>query len=239
MIEKFKKLKITRKRDWVIAFFFLTLIVYCLINTRSMYIDERMIFLFAPEKLSYINVPEGYGTTILTVLAVALIAAVVLLWKTKKWKAPVLALLISIAVSAGLLGLFRFQSQRIINTAYTMMPESVMVSYNGTQRSVSEGNIQELVKLCMKLEPLSNEEQGKNREAVGSGYGLQDEIMIVFPRVNGHAYFLNVQMTDDVIYICRVHGVNSYVYYSDNGLRNFVSALPPGSEIRAQAKPSL
>ena len=63
---------------------FLTLIVYCLINTRAVYIDEKMGFLFAPDKLTYFNTPEGYGTAILTVLVVAVITAAVLLWKTKK-----------------------------------------------------------------------------------------------------------------------------------------------------------
>jgi len=228
MIEKIKKLKITRKRDWVIAFIFLMLIVYCLINIRSVYIDEKMGFLFAPDKLTYLNTPEGYGTLILTVLIVTPIAAAVLLWKTKKWKAPVSVLLIGVAVSAGLLGMFRIQSQRIVNTAYTTSPENVSVCYNGIRRTVSEENVSELIKLCMELKPLSDEEQEKYREAAGHGYFGSDNITIWFPRVNGHSYLLHVQMTKEAIYICRVHGVNSYVFYSDNGLREFVSAMPSG-----------
>ncbi|MGE4352566.1 MAG: hypothetical protein AB7D36_00585 [Oscillospiraceae bacterium] len=227
MIEKIKNLKITRKRDWVIAFLFLTLMVCCIINLKAVYIDEWMGFHFAPDKLTYFNTPEGYGTLILTVLIVTPIAAAVLLWKTKKWKAPVLALLIGIAVSAGLLGLFRIQAQRIINTAYTTSPESVSVHYNGTRRSVGEKDTSELIKLCMALEPLSGEEQEEYREAAGRGYTGSDDITIWFPRVNGHSYLIHVQMTDEVIYICRAHGVNSYVFYSDNGLRDFVSAMPP------------
>lgn len=228
MIEKIKKLKITRKRDWAIAFLFLTLIVYCFINIKAVYIDEKMVFLFSPDKLTYFNAPEGYGTAILTVLIVAPIAAAVLLWKTKKWKAPVLTLLAGVTISAMLLGAFQIQSQKIVDIAYTTMsPERVTVFYNGIRRSVGEEDIPELVKLCMELEPLSNEEQEKYREAAGSGwYAKSDKIRIMFPRVNGHSYLIPVQMTDDVIYICRMHGVKSYVFYSDNGLRDFVSAMP-------------
>lgn len=121
--------------------------------------------------------------------------------------------------------MFWIQSQRIVNTAYTTSPENISVCYNGTRRTVSEEKIPELIKLCMELKPLSDEEQEKHRETAGYGYTGSDGTTIWFPRVNGHSYLIYVRMTDEAIYICRAHGVNSYVFYSDNGLRDFVSKL--------------
>ena len=48
--------------------------------------------------------------------------------------------------------------------------------YEGIKRSVGDEDIAELVRLCLELEPLSDERQEQYREAAGRGYTGTDDI---------------------------------------------------------------
>ncbi len=224
-----KEIKIKTKKDWCIAFVFVTLIVYVISNFFTMSIQNRLLCYGNP-MLTIMNQPKSYGNVAFTIIVMTILVEIILFRRHKKavlkMICPVAGVLLLVAVIAGYF--------THVNLIVSSKNEG-----NGAMRNIStwggeadftftKEEEEEIIKLCEQLKPVSKEKQKELEERVLNKYGSMPDgtelIWISYPKKYGHSFDLMICVAKQSIFVYkgldnRQKAIN--IFFEDNGLLEY------------------
>lgn len=218
-----KKWKTESKKDWLIAFVFVALIVYGI----SMYFTGRLNALLmgiTNPRLTELNQPSGYGNAAVTFLIMGIITGAALAVKKQPCK-KILPVVIAGAAACGVcIGAYFIHCELIVSVSESMNPGSVWISGSNLKNNGFSGNFSEedenmakLAELCASLKELPKGEQKKLREGFTYNYDDEITVWISYPEKYFHSYSLILRIQDDKIFMLRDNG-REIIFFEDNGL---------------------
>lgn len=221
-----QRLRIKTRKDWFIAFVFTFLLVYLLVLRYQVVINDWLLRV-TPGKISYFNQPEEQGVFAVTVLAVAVISIGVMIYKKVKGKYITLALAGGIIIAAAIMATYYYECRLLLKVPLESEPESVRVSEerNGSHISytLNQEMEEQIVEKIMALEPLSDQDDIR-RETI-NGSTDRTSISIWYPRRNDYSYHIMISVKNKIIYFAKGHGLESVIFYQDNGLLDILEEL--------------
>lgn len=219
-----EKLRIKTKKDWVIAYIFMTLVVYG-ISTRFNF--QSWLLKYGNPMMTQLNQPKSYGNVIFMIVCMTLITEILLLRKKKKIKWLVIIAVVGCVSSITTFKMYEWNTDKIVSVKDEEQGVLSHVGYwVGDAVEVTEK--EKIIELCEKLEPVSEEEQARlEQEYFADEDYLIDSVTIdiTYPEKYGHSFVLAVSVHDDNVYIWKGYSNKQediVTFYEDNGIAELV-----------------
>ncbi len=219
-----RKLRIKTKKDWVIAYIFMTLVVYG-ISTRFDF--QSRLLKYGNPMMTQLNQPKSYGNVIFTIVCMTLITEIISFCKKKSIKCMCMIAVAGCVLSLLTFNLYVWNTDKIVTVKDEEQGVLSHVGYwGGDEVEVTEK--ERIIELCEKLEPVSEEEQVRlEQEYFADEDYLIDSvtIWITYPEKYGHNFSLKVSVHGESVYVWKGydnHQKDIVTFYEDNGIVDLV-----------------
>ena len=219
-----KNMRIKTKRDWCIAAIFTIIIVYA-ISTKFSQTFQSILLKYGNPMLTNMNQPKSYGNIMFTIAVMIIIVEIVLFIRKKpKWIMCVLAVC-GIAAVIGVFYMYLYNVDKIVSVIEEEEGGAISIGYwAGDELRMDEEKKKEIVELCEKLEPVSDEEQERlKKEYSGDEDFIPYTVLIwaTYPEKYGHNFDLMVCVHKDNVFVRKGYDNKQELiltFYEDNGL---------------------
>lgn len=234
---RLERLRISGRKDWVIFWLFAGMIAYVAGGMMDYRLDE-WLWGMADPWMTNLNVPLGYGRTMIAAGLLVVLGEAVLFFKKKPVKYKLWLLAAGLAVVLGAPALYRLHSSLIVSSLWKAEPESAAVWQDGealglkNQESgvLREEEYRTLLELCRSLEQITDPAEAEAcmawYKAEGDFVGA-DSVRLDFPERYGHHYVLNLRIKDGYIYLWRGYLWKEVqvTFFRDNGIAEWMEGL--------------
>lgn len=226
-----EELKISGRKDWVIFWFFAVMIAYVAGGLFGYRID-RWLGERSNLWITDLNVPSGYGRTIVAAFLLAAAAEAVLFLCRKPMKAKLAVLAAGLLFSLAAAGMYQVHCRLIVSVLWkeeAPRNAAVWLAGHGQELKIrkNDGSVteecRELLELCRSLEIITDSEELAECLSwykTEGDFAGSDNIWMTFPRKYGHGYSLNLHVQDGHIFLWR--GYQGYepriTFFRDNGI---------------------
>lgn len=226
-----KAFQIKTKKDWCIAFLFALLVVYG-ISTFFSFDFQCLLLRYGNPMLTNMNQPKSYGNVIFTILVMTVLTEVVWWKKKRSVRAKAAGAAAGAALAAAVLAGYFLSCSLIVSSIEHGDGVVTSISPWGRESDVSftEGQRQEIKKLCEGLQPVSAGEQKQlEQEYLEAGGDIPDSaelIWITYPQRYGHMFDLMVCVDGERIFVKKGYDNRQrpiVTFFEDNGLCSYFS----------------
>lgn len=226
-MKKLKGWRIKTRKDWFLAFLFTALLVYVAAVRFFQWKIQHFMQKFMPDKMSTMNLPEGYGTVLFCALIMALIVMAVLAFEHQKKKYIAAAGLAGFLIADCALGGFVFHCRLIAQRGYEEPAASAWISFGDGTEDVNlasgDDTLARLQMLAFSLERQPAERQEELGKMVREGKKDRSFVWFSFPDKYFHGYDPIFNIEEGLIYMGQ--GNENMVFYKDNGFIECVEEL--------------
>lgn len=218
--------KINSKKDRIITFLFVLLLIYGVVN--GCFHSEIMRFMerFMPDKLTTMNQPGGYGTVIVVTAIMTGICTVDLMMRRAGRKKLLKAVSCGLILCAVTFGSYYGHCLLLVRQLQTASANSAWINGGDNNIRLNSGTkeLDDLQALAAGLKPMPKKEQERLRAEKHGEVDKETIIWINFPKKYFHSYSFILRLKGDDA-ICVYDGAAPAVYYQDNGIVDYVKSL--------------
>lgn len=226
-MKKLAEWRIKTKKDWILAFLFTALMVYVVAVRFFHWKILNFMQKFMPDKMSTMNLPEGYGTVLFCALGMAVITMAVLALEHQKKKYIAAAGLAGFLIADCALGGFVLHCRLIVQRGYEEPAASAWIALRDENENVNlasgDETLARLQMLAFSLERQPAERQAELKKLVREGKQARSFVWFSFPEKYFHGYDPIFNIEEGLIYMDR--GNQNMVFYKDNGFIECVEEL--------------
>ncbi len=223
-------IKITSRKDWIIAFVFTSLVVYGVSSHYSFRL-QSFLLTYGNSRLTNMNQPRGYANLMVVFLVMTLITEIILFLYHKSWVKKLVTALAGVILTLLIWAGYLINCDLIVSVIHTSEPSSIHVGGWGHQVDVTmnEEQKEQLITYCETLQPV-NAQKERALEAAFHKSGFTSKSILIwstYPRKYGHNYDLMVCVYQDMIFIRKGYNGKQEIvtFYEDNGILDLLQEI--------------